>query len=468
MLSSVFLLLLFIAQWIKAQYNESESRLKADVQVLFTQAEGEIRDSLLDRQVSAAVQQNTGMDTPLLQPDFPDHKELDQGNKIAKKSIHLFSKTPGSATIIHQQDSSTPNSIILNPATGAADQEKSDKILRMALQELINNLDATTFKVTMDTVWLQQLFSRSVGQRFPGIQVVKVQTGKKPDVFSYQARDARPGSAYLTLKGHYFYLFKEILPQGIFCLALLLISSLAFLLAYINARKQHLFAQQKDDFISNISHELKTPVATAKIAIEALNKYDAIEDPERTRRYLAMAGWELNRLETMISKIMDTTQADHGILNLDQHKIHLPELVRQITNSLQQLLLQEQIILQLNMAEQDLYILGDHTHLTGVVYNLLDNAIKYGNNLIRIDLYSDNRNVHLKIADNGKGIPATYQEKIFEKFVRIPQENVHNVKGYGLGLSYARYITEAHKGSLKLEQETGWGAVFHICLPELK
>lgn len=466
MLASELLLFLFICQWIRAQYNESKSRLATDVQRLFTQVENEIRDSLLNRQVSAVVQQHPGKDTALILPEFPENTELKQDNNGRKKSIHLYSKTPGTATIIHQQDSATPNTIILNPTTAAADREKSDKILRMALQELINNLDVTTFKVTMDTVWLHKAFAQSIVQRFPGIQVIKTQANKTPDVFSYQVRDTRPGSPYLSLRGHYFYLFKEVLPQAIFCLVLSLISSLAFLLAYLNARRQNLFVRQKDDFISNISHELKTPVATAKIAIEALNKYDAIEDPERTRRYLAMADWELNRLETMISKIMDTTQADHGVLTLDQQKIHLQELIREITDSLKQVFIQEQIALQLNIEEQAIYVLGDRTHLTGVIYNLLDNAIKYGKERICLELYTDNHKVHLKIADKGPGIPPAYREKIFEKFVRIPQENIHNVKGYGLGLSYARYVTEAHKGNLKLQQEAGWGAVFHICLPE--
>ncbi len=466
MLLSELLLFLFVCQWIRAQYRESENRLATDAQSLFTQTENQIRDSLLNRQVTAVMQLKPGTDTALVSTKLLKSNELNTDNKGNKKSIHLYSKRPGNAAIVHQFDSSAPNTIILNPATDNEDRKKSDKILRMALQEVINSLDITDFDVKTDTAWLRKAFTRSVAQRFPGIRVVSKQGGKPSSAFSYRALDALPGSDYLSLYGHQFYLFKEVLPQGIFCLVLLLLSSLTFLLAFLNTRQQNLFARQKDDFISNISHELKTPVATAKIAIEALSRYDAINDPERARRYIGMAGWELNRLDAMISKIMDMTQADHGILVLDLQKIYLPQLLQEITDSLQQVLLQKNMQLQLAINPEGAYVLADPTHLTGTIYNLVDNAIKYGNELVRIDLYREHRQVHLKISDKGPGVPADYREKIFEKFVRVPQENIHNIKGYGLGLSYARYITEAHKGKLRLIAEPGWGAIFDICLPE--
>lgn len=465
MLISALLLLLFIIQWIRTQYREAENRLHNDAQQIFTTVENNIRDSLLNQQVADVMQQSNGNDT-LDRPDILIKDTTSPADSMAnRRSIHLFTSKAGAAKLLPQHNITTSKTIILGAEDAPEQRETANKVLRIALQEIINNIDAAALRIQTDPVLLKKEFSLALGRRFRDINVVQATQKDTASLFTYQTKAPDQHPVYLALGNYHFYLLKAILPQAAFCLLLLLLTSLAFTLAYLNIRKQLLFAQQKDDFISNISHELKTPVATTKIAIEALNSYDAMDDPERARRYLGMASWEINRLETMIGKIMDTTQADHGMLVLDRKKLNLTQLVQEITHSLQQVLIQEQITLQLNVPLQAAYVSGDHTHLTGAIYNLVDNAIKYGQQLIQIDLYPNNGHFHLIVSNKGAGIPKAYQDKIFEQFVRVPQENIHNVKGYGLGLSYARYIIEAHKGSLTLEQESGWGAVFHICLP---
>lgn len=465
MLISALLLLLFITQWIRTQYRDAENRLHNDAQLIFTTVENNIRDSLLNQQVADVMQQN-GNDS-LDQPDIFIKDTTSPIEAVAnRRSIHLFTSKAGAAKLVPNHDITNSKTIILGAEDAPEERETANKVLRIALQEIINNIDAAALRIQTDPVLLKKEFSLALSQRFRDISVIQATQKDTASLFTYQTKAPDQHPVYLALGNYHFYLFKSILPQAAFCLLLLLLTSLAFALAYLNTRKQLLFAQQKDDFISNISHELKTPVATTKIAIEALNSYDAMEDPERARRYLGMASWEINRLETMIGKIMDTTQAGHGMLILDRQKLNVTQLVQEITHSLQQVLIQEQIALQFNVPLQDAYVPGDHTHLTGAIYNLVDNAIKYGHELIRIDIYRNDNQLHIKVADKGVGIPKAYQDKIFEQFVRVPQDNIHNVKGYGLGLSYARYIIEAHKGSLTLEQEAGWGAVFHICLPE--
>jgi len=467
MLISASLLSLFIFQWIKSQYREAEQRLKEDVQLIFTTIENNIQDSILNRQVAAVMGQQTHGDSSLHTLSFATKDSSLQTAPIrGKRSIHFYSNKPGAATILHQNDTAAADAIIIGPDAAPADHQVANKVLRLALQEIMNNIDVAAFKTETDTALLRKEFSTAVVQRFGDIDVRWRPANEAFSLFMYRSRDAAKEDAYLSLTGYRLYLFKDILPQAIFCLALLLLTVLAFILAYRNTRQQNLFVRQKDHFISNISHELKTPVATTKIALEALSRYDALEDPQRAQRYLKMANWEINRLETMISKIMDTTQADHGVLALDLQKVSLPELVQELTDSWQQLLIEAQVSLQLDIREQVAFVKADYTHLTGAIYNLLDNAVKYGNKRIRISIYKSDKSIYLEVADNGEGIPQAYRVKIFEKFVRIPQENIHNIKGYGLGLSYAKYIIEAHRGRLTLERETGWGAVFSICLPE--
>ena len=467
MLLSMLMLFIFMIQWIRSQYREAETRLHNDTQQLFTTVNNNIKDSLLNRQVVTLMQHSTDRDT-LQRPDiYIKDSVLSKTDVATHKSVHLYTYQHSSTKLIPQKEIISPSTIKIDSLRTPEDKEIADKVLRIALQEIINNIDTKAFRTETDSALLKNKFSLALEQHYKGLNVVwAALEDNNESFFSFRSNDTGHNSVYLALEGYHLYLFKAILPQLAFCFLLLLLTGLAFILAYLNTRKQLLFVQQKDEFISNISHELKTPVATAKIAIEALNKYNAIEDPERTRRYLSMASWELNRLETMIGKIMETTQADHGVLILNQQKIHLPELVQEITSSLQAVLLQENITLRLDLQAKDAYVLADNTHLTGAIYNLLDNAIKYGNKLISIGIYQEQKTIHLKITDNGPGIPAAYREKIFEKFVRVPQENIHNVKGYGLGLSYARYIIEAHKGNLKLEQRSGMGAIFHISIPK--
>ncbi|MNS55194.1 Adaptive-response sensory-kinase SasA [compost metagenome] len=164
---------------------------------------------------------------------------------------------------------------------------------------------------------------------------------------------------------------------------------------------------------------------------------------------------------------MDTTQATNGVLTLEKEVINFLALVQEITYSLQQVFIEREIKLIWDIqGNKVLRVSADRIHLTGAIYNLIDNAVKYGNNIIRISLYQKEHNIYLSIADNGTGIPQAYQSRIFEKFVRVPQGNIHNVKGYGLGLSYAQYVIAAHNGILSLEKDSAWGAVFSISLPE--
>lgn len=463
MLASEVLLVLFLGWWITGQYQEERMRLDKDIGTVFTTVENRISDSLLNKEVRAILQGNSAIDSSLaFELNMPDGQ---LPSRPSARKILYFSKDEtisppppvGKEVIFARSFTTTDNITILQRP------ENTRKVLRIALQQIMNDIDIDTFRIKTDTALLRKEFLHAIHQDWPNTSV-RWLTSKNPNrPFAYHPKNS-PHS--ISLSDYQLYIIKAIVPQVAFCLILLLLSSLAFILAYRNTRQQTLFSQQKDHFISNISHELKTPVATTKVAIEALAMYDALEDPQRSQRYLRMAGWEINRLETMINKIMDITHADNDMLQLRKVCIQLSELVHEITHSLQQVFIEKKIHLEWDMPEQALFVLADHTHLTGAIYNLIDNAIKYGNDKIRISLRKRKDMLCLSIADNGPGVPQAYETRIFEKFVRVPQGDIHNVRGYGLGLSYAQYIIAAHKGTLILEKEAGWGAVFSILLPE--
>lgn len=457
MLFSGFLLLVFLSWWMQSQYREARSRLHQDLELRFTAVEQALSDSLLNRQVGSLLQQRKDRDTALR---FVFRKN-DVATTTAPKArvVLLSNDASGSLQKVSQQDIS-----YLQPGADVPiNSAEKLKILRLTMQQIISDIDIDTFASTIDTSRLQAAFGHSVQQLVPGASVLRITGLDSSRLFAF---GPDLSTRILSVKGYHWYLVREVLPQAIFCIVLLLLTGLAFLMAYRNTRQQTLFSEQKDHFISNISHELKTPVATTKVAIEALEHYDALDDPQRSRRYLRMASWEINRLESMINKIMDIAQMTNGALILEKAPVDLKELLREIMVPLEQVLIEKKIALDWVLPESACWVLADHTHLTGAVYNLLDNAIKYGQEQIRISINREEQNLCLCVADKGPGIPQAYQSRIFDKFVRLPQGDVHTVKGYGLGLSYALYVVEAHGGSLRLEKKAGWGAVFCISLPE--
>jgi len=262
------------------------------------------------------------------------------------------------------------------------------------------------------------------------------------------------------------YLAGKILPQIIFSFILVLVSSFAFVLAYYSIRKQVRLNDMRNSFISNISHELKTPVSTVKVAIEALKKYDAEKrGPWDTAEYLEMAGKEIKRLELLISKVLDHSiiEEDAGILSFEE--LDLVRLIDDAIRSLQSRIETAGAIISYDHPDE-LIVSGDPLYLQGVIINLFDNSLKYGNGSpeISVLLSSTDRYAVINVTDNGPGIPDEYRKKIFDKFFRVPERDIHNVKGYGLGLSFAYLIVKMHEGSIDVRNNDK-GCTFTIKIP---
>jgi two-component system phosphate regulon sensor histidine kinase PhoR len=231
--------------------------------------------------------------------------------------------------------------------------------------------------------------------------------------------------------------------------------------------QQRKLTQIKNDFISNITHELKTPIATVSVAIEALRNFDALYDPEKTKEYLAISSNELQRLSFLVDKVLKLSMFEKHQVELKEEIVDLCVLVKDVVNSMK--LQFEKYKAQVNVQIQGyrFEVEADRLHITSVLFNLLDNALKYSkeNPSIHIELKEENERILLRVTDNGIGIPAEYHKKIFEKFFRVPAGDTHNVKGYGLGLSYVAYVIQRHYGSIDVESQPGIGSRFIIKLP---
>ncbi len=261
---------------------------------------------------------------------------------------------------------------------------------------------------------------------------------------------------------------KEIAPQILFSTLLTIVIVTSFIVMYHNLRSQQRLNDLKNDFISNITHELKTPVSTVSVALEALKDFNALEDPERTREYLAIAQTELNRLTLMTDKILKASAMETpGILFIAE-TVNFHTIVQQVLSSMKLVFEREHVVVHYEEEGVGFELRGSEIHLTNVLYNLLDNALKYSprNSTIDLQLRSSPLQLEFSIRDCGIGIAKEYQKKIFDKFFRVPTGDVHNVKGYGLGLNYVAGVVKKHNGKIEVESEEGKGSQFIITLPK--
>jgi two-component system phosphate regulon sensor histidine kinase PhoR len=243
-------------------------------------------------------------------------------------------------------------------------------------------------------------------------------------------------------------------------------TAMTFVVLYRNLRQQRRLAQYKNDFISNMTHELKTPISTIKVAVEALRRFDALDDPKRTREYLDISAAELHRLSLLVDKVLKLSEFENRVIEFHLTVFDLRELVAEVIAEMRLSFEKAGAVLQLT-ADGVFNIRGDRTHWSSVISNLLDNALKYGKDspVITISLWREDGMVQLSVTDNGIGIPATYQDRIFDKFFRVPSDDHHNIKGYGLGLNYVQEVIHIHRGSIGVVSKEGRGSTFTIKLP---
>jgi two-component system phosphate regulon sensor histidine kinase PhoR len=243
-------------------------------------------------------------------------------------------------------------------------------------------------------------------------------------------------------------------------LALAVISSLFYLLRIINQQKE--LAEIKNDLISNITHEFKTPITTISTAIEAIENFNMLDDKEKTKKYLSISSNQLKKLHQMVEKLLETATLDSENLMLKKEPINLIDLIEKTTQKHQQITNDKRILFSTNISEINIEV--DPFHFENAISNLIDNAIKYGGDNIEININSVLNNLGISIADDGKGIDKNQQEKIFEKFYRVPKGNTHDVKGFGIGLYYTKKIIEKHNGNVSLSSNPKQ-TVFKITLP---
>ncbi|MBL7795388.1 MAG: HAMP domain-containing histidine kinase [Saprospiraceae bacterium] len=280
--------------------------------------------------------------------------------------------------------------------------------------------------------------------------------------------DLANGERYgAELSGYELFLVKKMLPQILFATLLFGCVALAFFFVFRAFRAQKRLADLKTEFVQNISHELKTPIATMSVALEALRNFDALKNPGQTKEYLDISQLELQRLSLLVEKVLGIAQMERAGAVLSTAVFDFRDLTEEVLAALRPRIEQAGASVALETDGASFQVNGDRLHLAGVLYNLLDNALKYGGTptTVRVRLYSEPGKLRLLVQDDGPGIPPQHRARIFEAFFRVPSQAGHQVKGHGLGLSYAAKVVEQHGGKIMLDSEPGHGAIFTVELP---
>jgi two-component system phosphate regulon sensor histidine kinase PhoR len=231
--------------------------------------------------------------------------------------------------------------------------------------------------------------------------------------------------------------------------------------------RQKRLSEIQRDFINNMTHEFKTPLSTIAISSEVLKDPMIVDAPERLLNYASIIQTESHRLKQHVERVLQMARLEKNNVGLKKEKLDLHELITEVVANTSVALQEKKGGVSLNLTAQNSWVLADKLHFTNVFFNLIDNAIKYNKNTPSLVISTGNTGNHIfvEVQDNGIGISSENLKKIFHQFYRVPTGNLHDVKGFGLGLNYVKVMTESHKGKVSVTSKLGEGSTFKIILP---
>ncbi len=240
----------------------------------------------------------------------------------------------------------------------------------------------------------------------------------------------------------------------------------AFYLTVNTMIRQKKLSEIKNDFINNMTHEFKTPIATISLAVDAIRNEKVQRDAEKLGYFSSIIKEENQRMNRQVETILKSALMDRQEVQLNLKTLHIHEIIRDVADNFILRLQEKQGMLETDLSATDDTIEGDEVHISNLITNLMDNAVKYSKEnvppVIRLVTSSNNKKFIIRIEDNGIGMSRETLKRIFEKFYRAHTGNIHNVKGFGLGLSYVKNVVDAHEGHIKAESTLGKGSCFTI------
>jgi two-component system, OmpR family, phosphate regulon sensor histidine kinase PhoR len=486
MISSLLLLVVLQFFWLKNSYETAFFDFRRETTMLFRNTVFNLRDSLFVKNIEPAWDDSASINKTIvgkiprrdsirirmLRTDtLIDHLKTKDGSSRVEVFVSSSGRTDSDATFlkplasaVHRMQGHQRSFFIrVGPDTLNIDT-LSSQFARTLAQSGIN----ASFKISRDDIPGMLGPTRRMIRGEHDDQEEDDKTKVYQDTLSTDRIPLNPMHAYwASFPAIRSIVLRAIAPQMAFAGFLTFIIVASFIVMYRNIKAQEKLMELKNDFINNVTHELKTPVATVSVALEALKDFNGLSNPERTKEYLDIAQNELNRLTLMTDKILKASAFENQGLSFVPEPVDIQSIIEQVMSSMKLVFEKKKLKVNYSSEGNNFEVYGSEVHLTNVVYNLVDNALKYSpeNSSIDIRLKNSTERLHLTVCDYGIGIPKEYHKKIFEKFFRVPTGDVHNVKGYGLGLNYVASVIRNHHGSIDVDSELGKGSSFIITLP---
>jgi len=472
-MGTILLVTVFQCYWINRLYKEEKENLRKETDVLF-------RDAVYKLQL-----QRLKKDSVLAVNDMPDNLfafDVMKGVAEQRKGSLLPAHTPGDSgkkrfviSMRMRNDASETGLLFDSPGIAALPVPTAGSATAVQVISNGNVLSDSLPLNKIDSSYKAELHRNNIFLPYTISFITGNTSQSKPPApipdklqtnftfvglsrfYAYQASFDNPSA----------YIFGKLRLPILVSVLLVIFTTVSFIFLYRNLLAQQRLSAMKNEFISNVTHELKTPIATVNVAVEALRNFNALEDPVKTKEYLDISASELQRLSLLVDKVLKLSMFESKVLALEKTSFDLRSLTEEVMAMMRLQFEKQDALVSMTTTGEHFTILADRTHMASVLYNLLDNALKYAKDQPRIEisLHSKNMHVEVSVKDNGIGIPAEYKTRVFEKFFRVPADNVHNTKGYGLGLSYVRHILQRHMGFIQVESEPGKGSVFTAYVP---
>ena len=340
----------------------------------------------------------------------------------------------------------------------------NDEISDIISKQLKNNNIKETFEYGITNIY------KNVILQSGGFKMSDQETSFKIELSpedSYRARE----TLYLSITENKSKVIREMAWMIVASIVFTTIIVLAFAVTVRTLFNQKKLSEIKSDFINNMTHELKTPLATISLAIDALTNDKVIHDADKVKIYSKMIREENKRMNKQVEKILQAARLEKEEIKLTLQRLDAHQIISKVANNIALQIQEKNGSIDLRLRATDPMIDADEVHFSNIIFNLLDNAMKYSAQepeIVVETLKHGNGMFTIKITDNGIGMDRETQARIFEKFYRAHTGNIHNVKGFGLGLSYVKAIVDAHEGKISVESAPGKGSTFTITLPAAK
>lgn len=455
-LISLLLLFLFLSYYIYSAYQLKKEDINKEVNYLLENAIKSAETKALDKMLFdlkgiSVLNQDSVTNTLKAKPDISKLIKLD-------------------TTIIENQNMGKHTVILAN--------KKMDTFMNQAIQMKVQVKSSTIESDTIINLFGSETFTpnmKDVEKTFmENLSKSKLNINFQISKDSIPNKNAQKGFHEVFSKNYYyintdqifFHVIKKIIPEIILALVLFFTVLFTFFTMLSHSRKQKEWYNMKEDFMRNMTHELKTPISTIGVALEAIQNFHSAGDEAIKQEYYRIAESENKKLNNLVDKVLSISQ-NLDYMNERMENIHLPTLIHEVVESFRWRAEQNGIILQLKAIEMNHNISLNSQNFLLALHNLIDNAIKYtlvSNPIIFVTLSKTNDKLLIIVKDNGQPIENKFQNRIFEKFYRIPQGNIHDIKGHGLGLYIVAHLMKTMNGSVELSTDET-GNTFILTLP---